>query len=84
MKLARWIKTSTKLFPSFLEYDNEAKMKDQNSNRLTDSKNELVVTKGEECGKAGRERGREKGLRGIMFSTHGVGDQGKNSVAQRR
>ena len=29
-------------------------------------------------------QGREMGLRGIMFSTHGVGDHGENSVAQRR
>ena len=26
----------------------------------------------------------EGDLRGIMFSTHGVGDHGENSVAQRR
>ena len=31
----------------------------------------------------GGEGGR-RGLRGIMFSTHGVGDHGENSVAQRR
>ena len=42
-----------------------------------------MVTKGEECGRAGGERGR-RGLRGIMFSTRGVGDHGENSVAQRR
>ena len=31
----------------------------------------------------GREGGR-RGLRGIMFSTHGVGGHGADSVAQRR
>ena len=63
-----------------MEYNNEAKLKEQKSSRLTDSKNELVVTKEERCGRAGREGGR-RGLRGIMFSTHGVGDLGENSVA---
>ena len=66
-----------------MEYNNKAKLKEQNSSRLTDSKKGLVVTKGEGCGRAGEERGR-RGLRGIMFSTHGVGDHGENSVAQRR
>ena len=66
-----------------MEYNNEAKLKEQNGSRLTDSKNELVVTKGEGCGKVGGEGGR-RGLRGIMFSTHGVGDHGENSVSQRR
>ena len=44
-------------FPSFVEYNNEAKLKEQNSRRLTDSKKELAVTKGEGCG-------REKGIEG--------------------
>ena len=64
-------------------YNNEAKLKEQNSSRLRDSKKELVVTKGEGCGRVGEERGRRE-LRGIMFSTHGVGGHGVNSVAQRR
>ena len=42
-----------------------------------------MVTKAEGCGKVGGEGGR-RGLRGIMFSTHGVGDHGENSVAQKR
>ena len=66
-----------------MEYNNEAKLKEQNGSRLTDSKKGLVVTKEEVCGSMGREGGR-RGLRGIMFSTHGVGDHGENSVAQRR
>ena len=66
-----------------MEYNNEAKLKEQDSSRLRDSKNELVVTKGEGYGRAGGEGGR-RGLRGIMFSTHGVGDHRENSVAQRR
>ena len=32
----------------------------------------------------GGEEGGRRGLRGIMFSTHGVGGHGENSVAQRR
>ena len=42
-----------------------------------------MVTKGEGCGRVGEERGRRE-LRGIMFSTHGVGGHGENSVAQRK
>ena len=67
----------------WMEYNNGAKWKEQNSSRLTDSKKGLAVTKGEGCEKRGEEGGRW-GLRGIMFSTHGVGDHGENSVAQRR
>ena len=63
-----------------MEYNNEAKLKEQNSSRLRDSKNELVVTKGEGCGRAGGEGGR-RGRRGIMLSTHAVGNHGENSVA---
>ena len=48
---------------------------------MGNSKNGLVVTKGEGIGRAGVER-RRRGLRGIMFSTHGVGDHGENSAAQ--
>ena len=66
-----------------MECNNEAKLKEQNSSRLRDSKNELVVTKGEGCGREGGEEGR-RGLRDIMFSIRGVGDHGENSVAQRR
>ena len=66
-----------------MEYNNEAKLKEQNSSRLRNSKKELVVTKGEGCGRASGEGGR-RGLRGIMFCTHGVGDHGENSVSQRR
>ena len=57
-----------------MEYNNEAKPKEQNSSRLTDSKKGLVVTKGEGCG---RVEGGRRGLRGIMFSTHGLGDHGE-------
>ena len=66
-----------------MEYNNEAKLKEQNSSKLRDSKNKLVVIKGEGCGRASGEGGR-RGLRGIMFSTHSVGGHGENSVAQRR
>ena len=65
-----------------MEYNKEAKLREQNGSRLTDSKNELVVTKGKGCGRVGLDRGRRR-LRGIMFSTHGVGDHRENSVAQR-
>ena len=51
--------------------------------RLGDSKNELVVTKGEGCGRAGGEGGR-RGLRGIMFSTHGVvGSRGEQCSTEK-
>ena len=66
-----------------MEYNNEAKLKEQNSSRLTDSKKGLVIAKGEGCGRAAAEGGR-RGLWGIMFSTHGVGGYRENSVAQRR
>ena len=52
-----------------MEYNNKAKQKKQNSSRHTDSKKGLAVTKGWE--RTGEEGG-IKGLRGIMFSTHGV------------
>ena len=29
-------------------------------------------------------RGGRRGMSGIMFSTHGVGEHGENSVSQRR
>ena len=66
-----------------MEYNKEAKLKEQNSSRLRDSKNELVITKGGVFGREGVEGG-TRGLRGVMFSTHGVGGHGENSVAQRR
>ena len=53
-----------------MEYNNEAKLKEQNGSKLRNSKNELVVTKGEVCGRAGGEGGRRE-LRGIMIGTHG-------------
>ena len=59
-----------------MEYKNKAKLKEQNSSRLTDSKKGLVVTKGERCGRAGGDGGR-RGLSGIIFSTHGVGVTGR-------
>ena len=55
-----------------MEYNNEAKLKEQNSSKFADSKG-LAVTKGKGYGKAGGEGGR-RGLRGFMFSTHGVAD----------
>ena len=61
-------KASTKLFPSFVEYNNKAKLKEQNSSRLTDSKKGLAVTKGKRLGRVGEE-GRRRGLRGIIIST---------------
>ena len=64
-----------------MEYNNEAKLKEQNGSRLRDSKNEGVDNKEEGCRRVGGEGGRRR-LRGIMFSTHGMGDHGENSVAQ--
>ena len=54
-----------------MEYKKEAKLKEQNGSRLTDSKKGLVITKGKEWGGAGVE-GRRRGLWGIMISAHGV------------
>ena len=65
-----------------MEYNNEAKLKEQNTSRLTVSMKGLEVIKGEVCGRVGGEGGR-RGLRGFMFSTHGVGVHGEDSVAQR-
>ena len=55
-----------------MEYNDETKLNEQNSSRLTDSKKGLVVTKGEGCGRAGGEGGR-RGFSSIMIGTHGVG-----------
>ena len=58
-----------------MEYNNEAKLKEQNSSRLTDSKKGLPVTKGE---------GERRGLRGIMSSTHNVGgSQGRQYSTEK-
>ena len=59
-----------------MDYHNGAKLKEQNSSRLTDSKKGLAVTKGD---------GGRRGLRCIMISIHGVGGgRGEDSVAHRR
>ena len=55
-----------------MEYNNKAKLKEQNSSRLTDSKKGLVVTKGEGWSRVSGEGGRRE-LRGIMISTHNIG-----------
>ena len=59
-----------------MEYKNKAKLKEQNSSRLRDSKKGLAVTKGDGMGEGGR--GGRWGFRGIMIGTHGVcvGSQG--------
>ena len=67
-----------------MEYNNEGKLKEQNSSRHRSSKKELVFTKGERCGRAVGEGGR-RGLRGIMISTHNVGgDHSEGSTVWRR
>ena len=43
-----------------MEYNNKAKLKEQNSSRLTEPKNGLTVTKGKGTGEDRRE-GRDKG-----------------------
>ena len=45
-----------------MEYNNKAKLKEQNSSRLTDCKKGLAVTKGKRVGE-GRQEGREKGIK---------------------
>ena len=59
-----------------MEYYNEAKLKEQNSNRLTDSKKGLAVPKGEVWGCTDGE-GDRKRLTSIMIGTHGMGVMGK-------
>ena len=46
-----------------MEYKNKAKLKEQNSSRLTEPKNGLTVTKGKGTGEGGWE-GRDKGNKG--------------------
>ena len=56
-------------------YNNEAKLKEQNSSRLTEPKNELTVTKGKGTGEDGWE-GRYKRGKGSLQLAHlmqGVG-----------
>ena len=65
-----------------MECNNEAKLKEQNSSRLTDSKKGLVVTKGEGLGRADGE-GRRRGLWGIMIGAHGIGSQGRQCSSEK-
>ena len=53
-------------------YNNKAKPKKQNNSKLTDSKKELVVTKGKRLGRVGGKGGR-RGLKGIIISTYNTG-----------
>ena len=67
-----------------MEYKNKAKLKEPNSNRLTESKKGLAVIKADGWGRAGG-RGREKGIQGHYdWHTWCRGDQGEDSVALRR
>ena len=54
-------------FPSFVEYNSKAKLKEQNSSRLTDSKKGLVLTKGKGWG--GQVGRREEGIEGYYYYT---------------
>ena len=65
-----------------MQYNNKAKLKEQNSSRLTDSKKGLVVTKGEECGRAGPEEGR-RGLWGIILVHMVWGVTGKQCSTEK-
>ena len=55
-----------------MEYNNKAKLREQNSSRLTDSKKGLAVTKEKGFRSVGGEGGR-RGLRGITISSHNIG-----------
>ena len=55
-----------------MEYNNKAKLKEQNSSILTDSKKGLAVTKEEGWGRVGEAGGR-RGKRGIITITHNIG-----------
>ena len=63
-----------------MEYKNKEKLKEQNTSRITESKNGLTVTKGkgtEEDGWEGRDKGGRK-KRSITISMHNVyGGTGK-------
>ena len=60
----------------FGKYNNKAKLKEQNSSRLTDSKKAPAVTKGKESGEGGWGERERRGLRGNMIVTHNVGCRG--------
>ena len=62
-----------------MECNNEAKLKEQNRSRLTDSKK---VTKGKELGRVLAEGGRRV-LKGTMINSHNIGGHREGSVAQR-
>ena len=64
---------------------NKEKLKEQNSSRLTEPKNGLIVTNGRGTGEDGWE-GRYGGKRGMMISTYNVGVEGhkEGSIAERR
>ena len=55
-----------------MDHNNEAKVKEQISSRLTEPKKGLAVTKGEEWRRVNEEGGRRV-LRGIIIGIHGVG-----------
>ena len=61
-----------------MEYNSKAKLKEQNSSRLTEPKG-LGITKGKGLKKVGAEGGR-RGLRGVMISTHNVGGITRKAV----
>ena len=68
-----------------MEYNNKAKLKEQNSSRLTDSKKGLVVTKGKGVGRVSGEGGRQKGIVGYHdWCTWCVWGHQVDNVAQRR
>ena len=59
---------------SYVEYKNKGKLKEQNSSRITESKNGLTVTKGKGTGEdvwEGREKWGEKKV-GLMINMYNV------------
>ena len=77
-------KTNIKWFPSFVEYKNKAKLKEQNSSRLTEPKNGLTVTQGKGLGRV-VGKGGVKGVRRITITTHNMwGWHGEGCATQGR
>ena len=64
-----------------MDHKNKAKLKEQNSSRLTEPKNGLTVAKGKGTGGEMGEKGGIRGKRGLKISTHNLGE---GSIAQRR
>ena len=69
-----------------MEYKNKEKLKEQNSSRITEPKNGLILTKGKETGENGRV-GRHKGGKkkgGFTISMYNMCGGGMGRATQHR